>query len=47
MGQSERRRKPFQILFGFTSSKWLPDGALSCLEIPPEGLELPMHSAAG
>lgn len=46
MGYSERR-KSFQILVGFTSSEWLPDGALSCLEIPPGVLELPMHSAAG
>lgn len=47
MGHSERRRKSFQIGVGFTSSKWLPDGALSCLKIPPGGLGLPMHSAVG
>lgn len=47
MGHSERRRKSFQILVGFTSSEWLPDGAQSCLEIPPGGWELPMRSAAG
>lgn len=46
MGHSERR-KLFQVLVGFTSSEWLPDGALSCLEIPPGGWELSTHSAAG
>lgn len=44
---SETRRKLFQTPAGLTSSEWLPDGALSRLEIPPGELYLPLSSAVG
>jgi len=44
---SETRKKLFQTPAGLTSSEWLPDGALSRLEIPPGELYLPLSSAVG